>query len=90
MLLDTHVWVWWLTPNSPLRAAEVTALLRRLTTLRERGMTILIIEHNMDLVMSIADRILVLDYGQCLFEGTPAEVQTHSEVIAAYLGAETL
>jgi ABC-type branched-subunit amino acid transport system ATPase component len=77
-------------PAAGLNAAEVAALLRRLASLRDRGMTILMIEHNMDLVMSIADRILVLDYGQRLFEGTPAEVQAHPEVIAAYLGAETL
>jgi ABC-type branched-subunit amino acid transport system ATPase component len=77
-------------PAAGLNAAEVAALLRRLATLRDRGMTILMIEHNMDLVMSIADRILVLDYGQRLFEGTPAEVQAHPEVIAAYLGAATL
>jgi ABC-type branched-subunit amino acid transport system ATPase component len=77
-------------PAAGLNAAEVEALLRRLVTLRDRGITILLIEHNMDLVMTIADRILVLDYGQRLFEGTPAEVQAHPEVIAAYLGAATL
>jgi ABC-type branched-subunit amino acid transport system ATPase component len=77
-------------PAAGLNAAEVGALLLRLVTLRDRGITILLIEHNMDLVMTIADRILVLDYGQRLFEGTPAEVQAHPEVIAAYLGAATL
>jgi branched-chain amino acid transport system ATP-binding protein len=41
----------------------------------------------MDLVMKIADRVLVMDYGQYLFEGTPLEVQANSAVIAAYLGA---
>ena len=43
----------------------------------------------MDLVMKVADRVLVIDYGQHLFEGAPAEVQTHPGVIAAYLGGET-
>jgi branched-chain amino acid transport system ATP-binding protein len=46
------------------------------------------VEHNMDMVMKIADRIIVMDYGQYLFEGVPAEVQGHPGVIAAYLGAE--
>jgi ABC-type branched-subunit amino acid transport system ATPase component len=53
-------------------------------------MTIVLVEHNMDLVMTVADRILVMDYGERLFEGAPPEVQAHPEVIAAYLGAETL
>ena len=44
----------------------------------------------MDLVMNIADRILVMDYGRQLFEGTPAEVQAHPDVIDAYLGAKVL
>ena len=51
-------------------------------------MTVIVVEHNMDLVMNVADRVLVMDYGELLFEGTPAEVQVHPGVIAAYLGAE--
>jgi len=77
-------------PAAGLNATEVAALLRRIASLRERGVTIVLVEHNMDLVMTVADRILVMDYGQRLFEGTPAEVQAHPDVIAAYLGAETL
>ena len=53
-------------------------------------MTVLMVEHNMDLVMKIADRVLVMDYGQQLFEGVPADVQAHPDVIAAYLGANVL
>jgi len=49
-----------------------------------------LVEHNMDLVMNVADRILVMDYGQQLFAGTPADVQAHPDVIAAYLGANVL
>jgi ABC-type branched-subunit amino acid transport system ATPase component len=75
-------------PAAGLNAAEVERLLDRLRRLRERGVTLVVVEHNMDLVMQVADRILVMDYGQHLFEGTPAEVQANPAVIAAYLGAE--
>jgi branched-chain amino acid transport system ATP-binding protein len=75
-------------PAAGLNAAEVEALLERIRVLRERGMTVIVVEHNMDLVMNVADRVLVMDYGELLFEGTPAEVQVHPGVIAAYLGAE--
>ena len=74
-------------PAAGLSPAEVAALLRRIASLRERGVTVLMVEHNMDLVMTVADRVLVMDYGQQLFEGVPADVQVHPEVIAAYLGA---
>ncbi len=75
-------------PAAGLNAVEVDALLTRIAKLRERGITVVMVEHNMDLVMKIADRIIVMDYGQYLFEGVPAEVQAHRGVIAAYLGAE--
>jgi branched-chain amino acid transport system ATP-binding protein len=74
-------------PAAGLNAAEVEKLLDRITQLRAGGMTIVIVEHNMDLVMKIADRVLVMDYGQYLFEGTPAEAQLNPSVILAYLGA---
>jgi ABC-type branched-subunit amino acid transport system ATPase component len=74
-------------PAAGLNAAEVERLVERIGLLRERGMTIIVVEHNMDLVMKISDRVLVMDYGQHLFEGTPAEVQANPTVIAAYLGA---
>jgi branched-chain amino acid transport system ATP-binding protein len=74
-------------PAAGLNAAEVERLLERIRLLRERGMTVIVVEHNMDLVMKVADRVLVMDYGQYLFEGTPAEAQANPAVIAAYLGA---
>jgi ABC-type branched-subunit amino acid transport system ATPase component len=76
-------------PAAGLNAAEVEGLLERIRVLRERGMTVIVVEHNMDLVMNVADRVLVMDYGEPLFEGTPAEVQVHPGVIAAYLGAQS-
>jgi branched-chain amino acid transport system ATP-binding protein len=77
-------------PAAGLNPTEVAALLRRIISLRDRGVTVLLVEHNMDLVMNVADRILVMDYGQQLFAGTPADVQAHPDVIAAYLGANVL
>jgi len=73
-------------PAAGLNGAEVERLVERLARLRERGLTLLVVEHNMDLVMSLADRVLVMDYGQRLLEGTPAEVQENPTVVAAYLG----
>jgi branched-chain amino acid transport system ATP-binding protein len=75
-------------PAAGLNAAEVEILLDRIGVLRAQGVTVVVVEHNMDLVMKVADRVLVMDYGQYLFEGIPAEVQSHPGVIAAYLGAD--
>jgi ABC-type branched-subunit amino acid transport system ATPase component len=74
-------------PAAGLNGAEVDRLLDRIRLLRERRMTVVVVEHNMDLVMQVADRVLVMDYGRHVFEGTPAEVQAHPAVIAAYLGS---
>lgn len=73
-------------PAAGLNAAEVNKLRERIAELRRGGITVCIVEHNMDLVMAIADRVLVIDYGQCLFEGTPTQVQAHASVVDAYLG----
>src|SRR5262249_16883268 len=76
-------------PAAGLNAAEVERLLERIRLLRDGGMTIIVVEPNMDLVMKISDRVRVRDYGKHLCEGTPAEVQANPSVIAAYLGAMT-
>jgi len=75
-------------PAAGLNTAEVEMLLDRVNVLRRNGTTLCLVEHNMDLVMKVADRILVIDYGQFLFEGAPAEVQGDSGVNAAYLGGQ--
>jgi len=73
-------------PAAGLNAPEVDRLLDRIQTIRKRGVTVVVVEHNMELVMNVADRVLVMDYGQHLFEGAPADVQKNEAVIAAYLG----
>jgi branched-chain amino acid transport system ATP-binding protein len=70
---------------SMTRVTEVDELLRRIR--RERGVTIVMIEHVIRLVMGVCDRITVLNFGRLLTEGTPGEVRRHPEVIEAYLGA---
>jgi len=75
-------------PAAGLNAAEVEFLLQRLEEIGRRGITVVVVEHNMDLVMNVAHRVFVMDHGEALFEGTPREVQHHPAVIAAYLGGE--
>lgn len=70
---------------SAQESAHVTRLLRRL----KRRYTILLVEHDMDAVFSLADRISVLVYGQLMFTGTPDEIREHPEVRAVYLGEES-
>jgi branched-chain amino acid transport system ATP-binding protein len=75
-------------PAAGLHHDEVAALRALLEALRERGTTILLVEHNMPFVLSIADRVVVLEFGRKIAEGTADEVSRDQRVIDSYLGKE--
>ena len=76
-------------PAAGMNPEETLALMELIREVRDRfDLTVLIIEHHMDLVMNVSDRIFVLNFGKPLAEGTPAEIQNNDEVVEAYLGKE--
>jgi len=75
-------------PAAGLNLRETENLSQTILRIREKGITIMLVEHDMSLVMGISDEVIVLNYGKKIAEGSPREIQRNREVIAAYLGEE--
>lgn len=75
-------------PAAGMNHNESKALVQLIDKVRERGISVVLVEHDMDVVMTICDQITVLDYGQKIASGVPTEIQANEQVIEAYLGQE--
>jgi branched-chain amino acid transport system permease protein len=76
-------------PTAGMNPTETLELADQIRHLRDRGVTVLMIEHKLSVVNQIADKVIVLDHGEKIAEGTPKEVHSNKEVLRAYLGRTT-
>ena len=77
-------------PAAALNYEEIKELGRHFLRYKEQGIAILLIDHRMEIVMSISDRVIVFNFGRKIAEGTPAEIQDDREVLAVYLGEKAV
>jgi len=75
-------------PAGGMNEQETASLISLIRKMRDQGVTVLLIEHDMSLVMRVCEKIVVLEYGSKIAEGSPQEIKNDQEVIRAYLGAE--
>jgi ABC-type branched-subunit amino acid transport system ATPase component len=75
-------------PGAGMNPNEIGGIIELIQQVRSRGVTVVLIEHHMELVMGISDRIMVLDHGEKIAEGKPEDIRKNPDVIAAYLGED--